>query len=227
MLYSKIKQMIQQNKSTDEWRKPAPKKSLRWAENLESVAENSSKLLVGSSPSLGPLLERDLSISEEFDSRSSRKMRRSYSTSDMNKYLLLGQTAEEESSVLESQASLTSERTGDSMSSTMILSTGENAVPYPGGVQNQSDESIPLNLTYDKSGTHLLTVNNSSSQNGISPSKVVNSSFMETSSILAGSTGQQMLSINVNFNVDKVFLSCKKLTHHSLLNILKQFSETK
>lgn len=99
----------------------------------------------------------------------SRKMRRSYSTSDMNKFLLSTGVAEV-SHVDDEHASLIcgASVVDSATNSTMILPP------------KQIDEMLHLNVTYDKTSA-------------ISPSKVVNSSFMDCSSILT-----QPLSVSVN-----------------------------
>lgn len=132
------------------------KKSLRWAENLENTSMNSTCVL--SSPALAPLIEKEVDEPENDLSglsSSRRKMRRSYSTSDMNKFLLSHGI---EVSNVEEHASLIS-----SVESTMMMMLP----PKP------ADDMMHLNVTYDKT-------------NVISPSRVVNSSFMDSSSILAG-----------------------------------------
>lgn len=141
--------------------------------------------MLENSPGLAPLIEKDFDDEER---PPSRKMRRSYSTSDMNKYLLSGHANEDS---VNQDSLMTADRSGDN--STMIIPSIEIYKPI-----NQSHEMVHLNETYDKP----LSVA-AATCNGISPSRVVNSSFMDGSSIIAGST----CSTGIQFNFgDKVIL---------------------
>lgn len=203
----------------EEPKKSIVKKSLRWAENLESVSEkaenyrpNISSLGYGvngvtSSPSLDVLIERQFDEDDKVEppaSSSSRKMRRSYSTSDMNKYLMsrgVGDVddADADATYDDASSSLTARTAADSSaSSTMILQASGSTLDGS-NVQNQSDELMHLNLTYDKTatgtgGSNILMPPVIANPMRISPSKVVNSSFMETSSILASSSSSSSTS---------------------------------
>lgn len=200
----------------DETKKPIIKKSLRWAENLENVAAeaNASNLLMhtyGNSPCLAPLIEREIDDDDDLligSNRPFRKMRRSYSTSDMNKYLLSNRhedTSQDQISIVAN--GIDNMNTGDSANgSTMIIPSIDISVDKQGN---------HLNETYDKTGPHLLNVNNV--VGGISPSRVVNSSFMENSSILAGSTGSNPANftfekVSINFMIIYKSINLNKLT---------------
>lgn len=199
---------LKRDKSMDETKKPIIKKSLRWAENLENVAAeaNSSNLLMhtyGNSPCLAPLIEREIDDDDDLligSNRPFRKMRRSYSTSDMNKFLLSNRhedTSQDQISIVAN--GIDHMNTGDSANgSTMIIPSIEVSIDKQG---NHIEHGIHLNETYDKTGPPLLNVNNV--VGGISPSRVVNSSFMDNSSILAGSTGSHA----ANFTFEKVYIN--------------------
>ena len=157
----------------------------------------------GSSPALALLAEKVIDEENlEASYRSSRKMRRSYSTSDMNKFLLFGHS-NEETSQIEEQTSLGCDRlieSGSSLSSTMILSSlpNENCI----GNLIQNDEIFHLNLTYDKSGSQSSS--NGVNNQGISPSKVINSSFIDSSLILTGPSTSNPTCQFTNSNLEKV-----------------------